>query len=82
MGVKSCSNTDCDNIMCDTYINTVGYVCNDCQKAFKQYWLSHKLGLLSHYELIKELGWFLDRSYLLERPEGYEYVDEFFRTYK
>jgi len=82
MGVKACSNTDCDNIMCDTYINAVGYVCIDCQKAFKQHLISQKVGFLNNYELAKELGWFLDGGLSSETPEDYDYIDEFFRTYK
>lgn len=37
MGVMSCSRRGCSNIMCDTHIHDIGYVCNDCQKEFKQY---------------------------------------------
>lgn len=36
MGVMSCSRTACDNIMCDTCVVGVGYVCNDCQNEFKE----------------------------------------------
>lgn len=38
MGVMSCSRRCCNNIMCDTYIQSIGYVCNDCQKEFEE-WL-------------------------------------------
>lgn len=41
MGVMSCSRRSCDNIMCDTYVNGIGYVCYDCQAEFK-HWLSAK----------------------------------------
>lgn len=37
MGVMSCSRKDCDNIMCDTYVIKVGYVCNECKREFKDY---------------------------------------------
>jgi hypothetical protein len=36
MGVMSCVRNGCDNIMCDTYIDGIGYVCYDCQKEFKK----------------------------------------------
>lgn len=29
-----CSIIDCENIMCDTYIDPVGYICDDCQNNF------------------------------------------------
>lgn len=34
MGVKSCSISDCESIMCDTYVDGVGYICTDCQERF------------------------------------------------
>jgi len=37
MGVMPCSRKDCDNIMCDTYVDGIGYVCYDCQKEFKEF---------------------------------------------
>ncbi len=37
MGVLSCSRKDCDNIMCDTYVDGIGYICFDCQREFKEY---------------------------------------------
>ena len=37
MGVMSCSRNNCDNIMCDTHIYDVGYICWECQKEFKEY---------------------------------------------
>jgi len=30
MGVMSCGRSGCSNIMCDTYIDGVGYLCNEC----------------------------------------------------
>ncbi len=29
-----CFRNGCDNIMCDLYLEKVGYICNDCQKEF------------------------------------------------
>lgn len=37
MSVLNCSRTNCDHIMCDTYVDEVGYICNDCQEEFKEY---------------------------------------------
>ena len=36
MGVMSCNREGCNNIMCDTYIEGIGYICFDCQAEFKQ----------------------------------------------
>ena len=30
MGVKECNRKGCENIMCDRYSTTFGYICNDC----------------------------------------------------
>ncbi len=38
MGVMSCHRHDCDNIMCNTYVYAVGYICPDCQDEFIE-WL-------------------------------------------
>lgn len=35
MGVLSCSRPCCDNIMCDTYIENIGYMCDECIAEFK-----------------------------------------------
>lgn len=33
-----CSRRNCNSIiMCDTYIDSVGYVCTDCQVEFEEY---------------------------------------------
>jgi hypothetical protein len=30
MGVLACNRYDCENIMCDRYSSTYGYICNEC----------------------------------------------------
>ncbi len=37
MGVMSCSRLNCSSIMCDTHIDSVGYVCPECQNEFENY---------------------------------------------
>lgn len=34
MGVMPCYRKNCDNIMCDVYINDIGYICYECQQEF------------------------------------------------
>ena len=41
MGVMTCRRSSCDNIMCNTYITDIGYICTECQSEFKEY-LTHK----------------------------------------
>ena len=37
MGVMSCAIPYCENIMCDTAVPDIGYVCKECQKEFDEY---------------------------------------------
>lgn len=37
MGLMICERNNCENIMCDTYIDDIGYVCFDCQDEFKEF---------------------------------------------
>ena len=37
MGVMSCHREGCGNIMCDVYVDGVGYVCYECEREFKNY---------------------------------------------
>ena len=37
MGVMSCSRKECENIMCDVYVEDVGYMCHECESEFKMY---------------------------------------------
>lgn len=32
----ACQVKECDNILCDTYVSDVGYICNQCQTRFKE----------------------------------------------
>jgi Na+-transporting NADH:ubiquinone oxidoreductase subunit NqrC len=42
MGVKSCSRPKCYSIMCDTYVNSIGYICTDCKEEFKKFFSKEK----------------------------------------
>ena len=41
--------------MCDTYVNSVGYVCSDCQSEFKEYLESKGKTDLTEVEIKREL---------------------------
>lgn len=36
MGVKECKRRGCENIMCDDYIEEIGYICYECKTELKQ----------------------------------------------
>jgi len=62
MGVKSCSREYCDNIMCDTYINNIGYICSECRQEFKDYLETKNKTYLTEGEIRKELKQFMSTN--------------------
>lgn len=56
MGVMRCNRTNCENVMCDTYVPNVGYVCNECQKEFKE----QNTKEMSYFEFTVKLERFLE----------------------
>lgn len=81
MGVLSCSRSDCYNIMCDTHIDAVGYICSSCQEEFKEYLSDNNLNPQTEGEIIKELKLFMNT--LVNRyKKGQEItVNEFFQKH-
>lgn len=35
MSVNKCHRNGCTSILCDTYVDSIGYVCYNCQKEFQ-----------------------------------------------
>ena len=58
MGVRSCSRNNCTNIMCDTYIPNVGYICDECKHEF----MSENIREYKEYEIEEMLTNFLTNS--------------------
>jgi len=76
MGVMECSRKDCDNIMCNTYVQSVGYICYECQSEFKGYLQKNGLNPTKEGEIIRELEAFMVTS---KDTDGKEItVDDFF----
>lgn len=81
MGVMSCLRTACDNIMCDTYVDGVGYVCNDCQKEFKEYLNKEGINARTEGEIRRVLEKFME-TLKDDYTQGNEMdVNEFFKSY-
>ena len=59
MGVMSCSRKRCNNIMCDTYISEVGYICSECKEEFKNYLSNNGLSPKNSYDATKHLNDFM-----------------------
>lgn len=53
MGVMSCSRKKCENIMCQTYIDDVGYICYECTVEFKEYLEKKILNISLKVRLLK-----------------------------
>ena len=60
MGVMPCYRKDCDNILCDTYIDDggIGYICNECIAEFQ----NKNQNLTTKGEITQELIKFMETS--------------------
>lgn len=83
MGVMECSRNNCKSILCDTYIDGIGYICNDCQKKFKRYIAlnKHNPEEMKHNDLINELKDFVEIPKDLYSEKETISVDQFFAEY-
>lgn len=81
MSVLSCSRPDCPNIMCDYCVDGIGYVCDECQREFREYLETEGLNPQTEGEIKRELQKFMatDKS---KYEKGKEMtVNEFFEKY-
>jgi len=78
MGVMSCYRGNCPQIMCDTYIDSVGYICYECKNEFKEYLSRQKLNPKTEGEIIEELKIFMEtrKGYYTQGNEIT--IDDFF----
>ena len=81
----TCHKKGCDNIMCDTYIPTVGYICSECKEQFKM-WLQGQtpLYLESNSFILDKFKEFMDiekeSTQILNNVS--DVVDDFFNSYE
>lgn len=78
MGVMTCSRNNCENIMCSTYVSSVGYVCYECQSEFKKYLEVNNLSPKTEKEINKELILFMNTPKIEGDDDKEMTVDEFF----
>lgn len=81
MGVKTCSRVDCENIMCDTCVNDIGYVCNDCQNEFKKYLEKENIVVETKKQIRSELENFMTIKKDTYTDSEQMSVEEFFSSY-
>lgn len=81
MGVMSCYRSECPSIMCDTYVDGVGYVCRGCQDEFKDYLKANNTTVVTDMDIKRELEKFMETD-KDSFTEGNEIsVDDFFEGY-
>lgn len=80
MGVTSCSRRGCDSVMCDTHIDTIGNICWECKKEFKEFLLEFNTDPKTEREIRDhlEIFMFTEKSKYSKSPEIT--VDEFFNN--
>lgn len=82
MGVMSCYRPGCEGIMCDVYVDGVGYVCYECEKEFKTYLERHDIRPEAEGEIKMALKMFM-KTEKDEYLRGDEMdLDEFFNQYR
>jgi hypothetical protein len=86
MSVLSCNRLRCDNIMCDTYIDRIGYICDECKEEFKQYLETYNIVVTDEGSICRELLQFMNTSKIKENYTEFDNgeimdVDTFFVKY-
>lgn len=77
----SCSRKHCNNIMCDTYINSVGYICDECKDEFKQHLISEGITVKTDIQIEKELKIFMNIEKNTYSKGNEMSVDDFFNKH-
>ena len=81
MGVMTCSRNGCSNIMCDTYLPNLGYICNECQREFKELPESSELNNTKDIAIRIEQFMKTEKNLSSAQENKEMSVDEFFRQY-
>lgn len=79
MGVKSCNRTNCEKIMCDTYIADIGYICSECQNEFKLYLQKYGFSPETDTEILEGLNFFIETKKNIFNEGNKITVDDFFK---
>lgn len=77
----SCSRGACNNIMCHTYIEDVGYICWECQKEFEKYLESNDYHPNTAHGIVTHLKMFMKTDKTAYDNENEISIDEFFRSH-
>lgn len=78
----SCYRPNCTNIMCDVYVDGVGYVCDECESEFKVYLEKHNINPETEGEIKTALKVFMatEKDYYMKGDEMD--LNEFFNQHR
>ena len=62
LGVMKCNRKGCEFVMCNAYIDEIGYICNSCINEFKEHLKSKNIIYLTKKEYIEELKKFMNTN--------------------
>ena len=82
MGVMECYRKNCEQIMCGTYIDSVGYICYECKAEFEEYLNEKGIEELPEGKMIRELKRFMETTKDEYRQSEPMNVSEFFKQYE
>lgn len=77
MGVMMCSREGCYNIMCDTYIQGIGHICEDCKRDFRAQFAPY---VVRNGQMPMLLERFM-RTEPLDRETGAGIIEEYFKEH-
>ena len=80
MGVRTCARRNCDNVMCDTHIPNIGYVCSNCQYEFKKFVKKRGLSVSDSDDIATALRAFIMTPKNCFFKDGIS-IDDFFRDH-
>lgn len=81
MGVMSCHRPSCSSIMCDTYVDGIGYVCRECQSEFKEYLEQNGIVVKTEGEIYRALKMFMGTEKDSHKQGVEMTVGEFFSSH-
>ena len=82
MGVMSCSRSYCNNIMCDTYVSSIGYICDECEKEFQEYLDKQGIMPTTEGEIKMELQKFMATDKGVYNKGKEMRIDDFFNKHR
>lgn len=83
MGVMSCARKDCDNVMCDDYLDNFGYICYECKEEFNLFAISKgkRFATVEEFQELLEEFREVDKQTSITENENNISVEKFFEQY-